>query len=62
MEENIAHYTKFESVFKILESKSLWATNFQFLNDTTELNYGLMKIWIVPFLFLIAKMVRHTLN
>lgn len=40
MGKNIAHYTRFEFVSKILESKQLWATNFQFLNDSSEIHYA----------------------
>lgn len=36
----IAHYTKFETVFKILESKILFATHYRFLNDTSEVHYA----------------------
>lgn len=30
------HYTSFDALIKIIESKSLWATNFHYLNDSQE--------------------------
>jgi hypothetical protein len=34
------HYTSAESLKKILETKRLLATHFEFTNDPTELRYG----------------------
>jgi hypothetical protein len=35
------HYTNAAGLLGILSSGSLWATHFQFLNDTSEMQYGL---------------------
>jgi hypothetical protein len=35
----IYHYTSLESMMKIVETKSLWATNCQYLNDILETQY-----------------------
>ncbi len=40
----IAHYTRIDSLFKILSSKVLWATHFSHLNDTSEFYYSLEHI------------------
>ena len=34
------HYTSQDGLFGILESKSIWASKIQYLNDETELNLG----------------------
>ena len=49
MPKEIAHYTRFETALKILKSKELWATNFQFLNDRSEIHYA-KKILFLAFL------------
>lgn len=36
--ERLYHYTTFEGLLGILNTRSLWATNYKFLNDTSELN------------------------
>jgi hypothetical protein len=35
------HYTTLEGFKNIIEKGTLWGTNFAYLNDSTELNYGL---------------------
>ena len=34
------HYTSFQGISGMLQSNNLWATDFRFLNDATELIYG----------------------
>ena len=34
------HYTSFESAFNIINSKKLWTTQIQYLNDETEFKYA----------------------
>lgn len=44
----VAHYTTFEGLRGILSTKQLWATHYQFLNDTSEMEHGkkhIGKIW-----------------
>jgi hypothetical protein len=36
----IYHYTNFESLKGILESRCLWLTNYRYLNDSSEINYS----------------------
>lgn len=36
----IYHYTDLNGLKGIIESNSLWATNFRFLNDAAELDHG----------------------
>lgn len=36
----ICHYTRYDTVFKIIESRAIWATHFSHLNDTSELYYS----------------------
>jgi hypothetical protein len=38
--ESLFHYTNFKSISGIVESNNLWATDFQSLNDATELVHG----------------------
>lgn len=44
-QERLFHYTNWENMFKIFTSRSLWATDVWYLNDTTEytLAYDLVK-------------------
>ena len=35
------HYTSAEGLLGMLEGRQLWATNVRFMNDTTELGYGI---------------------
>jgi hypothetical protein len=35
------HYTTAEGLQGIIKTKSIWASDYRFLNDTTEFNYGL---------------------
>lgn len=42
------HYTSFQSLKGILASQCLWASNYQFLNDTSEFKYA--KSHLVPIL------------
>lgn len=43
--ENLYHYTTPQGLVGILENQKLWATEYSFLNDVSELNYG-MKLSI----------------
>lgn len=38
------HYTNYDTGLKILGSKTLWATDHQYLNDSQEVQYGVEKI------------------
>jgi hypothetical protein len=40
----IYHYTSLEAMMKIVETKSLWATNCQYLNDIHETRYIINKL------------------
>lgn len=44
------HYTGSQGLMGILESQSLWATNYKFLNDSKEIIYCREKLteWILP--------------
>lgn len=37
----LCHYTNLNGLHGIITSKSIWATNYSFLNDLEEFNYGL---------------------
>ena len=36
----VGHYTTFRGLFGILESRTLWATHYKFLNDSAEIEQG----------------------
>jgi hypothetical protein len=38
------HYTSAEGLLGMLEGRQLWATNVRFMNDTTELGYGIGQV------------------
>lgn len=50
--EMLYHYTSFDALCKIVESRIVWATDIKYLNDATEFQYG----------FNLAKEVYSTLN
>ena len=39
--ETVYHYTSQKGLFGILNSRTLWASDIRYLNDTSELRYGL---------------------
>ncbi len=41
LKDTVFHYTSASAFEKILTSRELWATNFSFLDDPTEVTYGL---------------------
>ena len=41
IEDPLYHYTTARGLFGIIASSSLWATNFSYLNDATEVHYGM---------------------
>lgn len=58
---SLYHYTSNQGLIGILESQKLWATNYSFLNDSSELNYG-MKLSIELLEMEIKKYSNDTLN
>ena len=40
----IYHYTSLAGFISILKSNRIWATNFRFLNDPTEVEYGRQRL------------------
>lgn len=41
--ERLFHYTSAEGFNKIIEDGTLWATNLLYMNDPTEVTYGIKK-------------------
>ena len=58
---SLYHYTSNQGLVGILESQKLWATNYSFLNESSELNYG-MKLSIELLEMEIKKYSNDTLN
>jgi hypothetical protein len=41
---DLFHYTDANGLLGILRSRSLWATHFQSLNDTSEMHYAIKPV------------------
>ncbi len=48
------HYTTEEGLFGILKSQQLWATDYRYLNDSTELQYGRKGLQVELFQYIYA--------
>ena len=42
--EKIYHYTGFEGLKNILQTRRIWMTSYEYLNDPSEVNYAVSEI------------------